>query len=173
MDALIARLDEGDACWRAGGRRSACCMPRRRCASGTTRWSAPTAVSRASVHVAEMAENLGYAGGINAWLRPLLAAPEWEAVWVLNPDTLPEPDALAELAAYARLHGKGMVGSCIIKTDRPDRVFTRGLTWNGFICRTEAIDTGADVSIEPDPKEIEARLDIAIWRFDLRHEEAD
>ena len=82
------------------------------------------------MHVAEMDENLGYAGGVNAWLRPLLSNPGWDGVWVLNPDTQPEPDALAELVEYAERHDKGMVGSCIIRTDRLDRVFTRGLEWN-------------------------------------------
>src|SRR5574337_932426 len=79
------------------------------------------------VHVAELRENAGYAGGVNAWLKPLLAVRGWEAAWILHPDTCPDPNALAELAAYAEASGKGMVGSCIIRTDALDRVFTRGL----------------------------------------------
>src|SRR5690242_16011849 len=35
-------------------------------------------------------ENLGYAGGINAWLEPLLKMPDWDGVWILNPDAEPE-----------------------------------------------------------------------------------
>ena len=157
MDALIARLDEGDAAWRPGG---AAPPEAPEVAKRVRDYTlvGPDGSPGEPVHVAEMAENMGYAGGINAWLRPLLAAPEWEAVWVLNPDTLPEPDALAELAAYARSHGKGMVGSCIIRTDQPDRVFTRGMAWNRFACRAEAIGRGAEISVEPDPEEIETRL---------------
>ena len=41
----------------------------------------------------------------------LACQPGWTAPWILNPDTYPEPDALAELAAYASERGKGMVGS--------------------------------------------------------------
>ena len=110
------------------------------------------------MHVAQMSQNLGYAGGVNAWLRPLLSAPEWEAAWVLNPDTMPTPDALAELAAYAGRHAKGMVGSCIINADRKDVVSTRGLHWSRIAARAEAIGRGADPAVEPDRADIEARL---------------
>ncbi len=157
MDALTARLDAGDAAWRSDG-------PSPPGSARSARRGRDYALVRpdggpgAPVHVAELTENMGYAGGINAWLQPLLAAPGWEAVWILNPDTLPEPDALAELEAYARTHGKGMVGSCIIRTDAPDRVFTRGLAWNGVACRPEAIGRGVELSVEPDPKDIEDRL---------------
>ena len=36
----------------------------------------------ARVHVAQMRDNLGYAGGINTWLRQLLQMPGWEAAWI-------------------------------------------------------------------------------------------
>ena len=54
------------------------------------------------VTIGQARDNLGFAGGTNAWVRPLLAEPSWTAVWILNPDTFPEPDALAELVDYAR-----------------------------------------------------------------------
>ncbi len=63
------------------------------------------------VTIAQANDNFGFAGGTNAWIRPLLAEPGWTAVWILNPDTWPEPDALAELVDYAKKRGKGMVGS--------------------------------------------------------------
>ena len=59
------------------------------------------------VHVGEACENLGYAGGVNAYLEPLLAIAEWPGVWILNPDTEPEPDALRELVQYAVKHRPG------------------------------------------------------------------
>ena len=39
------------------------------------------------VFVACAQENLGYAGGANAWLRPLLEVTGWTGAWILNPDT--------------------------------------------------------------------------------------
>ena len=78
------------------------------------------------VTIGEARDNGGYAGGINAWVRPLLADPGWTAVWILNPDTWPEPDALAELVAYAAKRGKGMVGSRLMFPDRSDIASSRG-----------------------------------------------
>ncbi|MDO5483895.1 MAG: hypothetical protein Q4F27_03215, partial [Desulfovibrionaceae bacterium] len=44
-------------------------------------------------------DNRGFAGGNNAALRALLHWPGCRAVWLLNNDTLPEPEALAALCA--------------------------------------------------------------------------
>src|SRR6202040_2579591 len=56
------------------------------------------------------AANLGYAGAVNATIR-MLDDTEWDAVWVLNPDTKPEPDALAALRRRASDGNFGVVGS--------------------------------------------------------------
>jgi GT2 family glycosyltransferase len=111
------------------------------------------------IHVAEMPENLGYAGAINAWLRPLMHLPGWQAVWVLNPDTEPAPSALFELADHAARRNRGMVGSRITTTGQADQVRSRGLQWRKFTARTTTIDFEAAASVEPDPEAIEARLD--------------
>jgi N-acetylglucosaminyl-diphospho-decaprenol L-rhamnosyltransferase len=71
----------------------------------------------ARVFVAEATENFGYAMAINAWLRILLNLPGWPGVWILNPDTQPDPRALAELVAWAAARRGGMVGSRIVPSD--------------------------------------------------------
>ena len=111
------------------------------------------------VHVGLAAENLGYAGGINAWLRPLLGVPGWHAAWVLNPDTQPGPDALLELAAYAERWGKGMVGSRLIPTAEPEVVHSRGLQWCKTRAVARAVDLRAPRDFEPDPESVDARID--------------
>jgi N-acetylglucosaminyl-diphospho-decaprenol L-rhamnosyltransferase len=156
MEALVARLDQGDAAWRLAND-VAPTTPTRARRTRDYRLVRPGS-SGGRLHVAEMDENLGYAGGVNAWLRPLMATPGWDGVWVLNPDTQPAPDALAELVDYAERHDKGMVGSCIIRSDQLDRVFTRGLEWSRIGARAQAIDRGAELAIEPDPSTVEARL---------------
>ena len=85
---------------------------------------------RTPVTIGQARDNLGFAGGTNAWMRPLLAEPGWTAVWILNPDTYPEPDALAELVDYATTRGKGMVGSRLMIPGRSDIASSRGLKWN-------------------------------------------
>ena len=113
----------------------------------------------ARVNVAEMPENLGYAGAINAWLRPLLQTPDWQGAWILNPDTQPKPSALAELFDYAEKRRKGMVSSQITVPSAPDHVRTRGLAWHKLRARTTAVDYGVPAAIEPNPDDVEARLD--------------
>ena len=117
------------------------------------------AEGKAPVTIGEARDNGGYAGGINAWLRPLLADPSWSAVWILNPDAWPEPDALAELAAYAARRGKGMVGSRLMIPGRSDVALSRGLKWNNLTARLAGIDMFAPVSPEPDPEDVERRMD--------------
>jgi N-acetylglucosaminyl-diphospho-decaprenol L-rhamnosyltransferase len=114
---------------------------------------------QAKVAIGEARDNFGYAGGINAWLRPLLAEPDWTAVWILNPDTWPEPDALAELVAYAGKRGKGMVGSRLMIPGRSDIASSRGLKWNKLSARLTGVDIFAPVSPEPDPEDVERRMD--------------
>ena len=114
---------------------------------------------QATVAIGEARDNFGYAGGINAWLRPLLAEPDWTAIWILNPDTWPEPDALAELVAYAGERGKGMVGSRLMIPGRSDIASSRGLKWNKLSARLTGVDIFAPVSPEPDPEDVERRMD--------------
>jgi N-acetylglucosaminyl-diphospho-decaprenol L-rhamnosyltransferase len=111
------------------------------------------------LHVAEMTENLGYAGAINAWLRPLLKLPGWDAVWILNPDTEPAPSALRELADYAKREHKSMVGSCIVATAQPQQVHMRGIAWRRLMAKTLAVDHHVPLAMEPDLDDVEARLD--------------
>jgi GT2 family glycosyltransferase len=115
-------------------------------------------VSGSLVHISEMTENLGYAGAINAWLRPLLQLPGWDGVWILNPDTEPAPSALRALVEYAKCERKGMVGSCIISPAKPHHVHMRGLAWRKVMAKTLAIDRHAPVAMVPDSAEVEARV---------------
>ena len=110
------------------------------------------------VHVAEMAENLGYAGAINVWLRPLLQIPGWQGAWILNPDTEPTPSALAELVDYSVCRGKGMVGSCLTPAAHPDLVHSRGLAWRKLAAKARAIDYRTPITPAPNPDDVEARL---------------
>jgi len=85
-------------------------------------------------------DNLGYAGGINGWLRHLTRMEGWKGVWILNPDTLPAPDALQALVARAETTGKGMVGSTILEAGSEEVVrFRGGLHWQKLAARSVAI----------------------------------
>jgi len=113
----------------------------------------------AIVRVAQMPENLGYAGGINAWLRLLRDLPGWQAVWILNPDTEPTPTALFELASHASKHKRGMVGSRIVSAVWPDGARTCGLSRRKITSRTVAVNHAVLAAFASDPDNVEAQLD--------------
>jgi N-acetylglucosaminyl-diphospho-decaprenol L-rhamnosyltransferase len=114
-----------------------------------------------AVHVGEAIDNLGYAGGVNSWLEPLLAIAGWQAAWILNPDTEPAADALKELAKYAASHGRGMVGSQLRPQLSPDLVHCRGLAWRKWRAATLAVDFRTPASFCPPPETVDRRLDAA------------
>jgi hypothetical protein len=111
------------------------------------------------IHVGLARENFGYAGGVNAWLRPLMDVPGWPGAWVLNPDTQPAPDALFELAAYADRWGKGMVGCRLVPTNDLSCVHSRGLAWYRSRAVACSVDLRASGDLEPDPRTVDRRLD--------------
>jgi GT2 family glycosyltransferase len=105
-------------------------------------------------------DNLGYAGGINAWLHQLRSLSGWKGVWVLNPDTEPEAGALAALVERARCGRKGMVGSTIMDIERADQIRCRGgLRWRRLAARTISIGLGDPLGAPHDLVAIEAAMD--------------
>jgi N-acetylglucosaminyl-diphospho-decaprenol L-rhamnosyltransferase len=105
-------------------------------------------------------DNLGYAGGINAWLYELDPIAGWKGVWVLNPDTKPAVHALAALVECAEAGGKGMAGSTIFDAERPDEVRCRGgLQWKTLTARTVAIGLGEALNAPIEISAVEAAMD--------------
>jgi hypothetical protein len=102
-------------------------------------------------------ENLGYGGGVNAWLEGLSGEPGWEAVLVLNPDTEIEPACLAKLIAKAA-EGYGMVGATLVFDDAPNSVMSYGLIWSRLSGRVVAAGRDQPAGTAPPPALL-ARLD--------------
>jgi N-acetylglucosaminyl-diphospho-decaprenol L-rhamnosyltransferase len=111
------------------------------------------------VYLTEAKENLGYAGAVNGWLRVLAPLSSWRGVWVLNPDTKPKADALAELVAYSERSKKGMLGGRMIGRYGSNIEHSRGLRWRPFRASVEAVDFRSNANIEPDAKEVESKMD--------------
>ncbi len=158
MDALVAMLDADDPAWTAADGVKPPVAPDHGVRTRSYRLTGREQGS-GYVHVTESSENLGYAGGVNVWLRPLLGADGWSAAWILNPDTEPRPDALAELAACSASRGKGMVGSCIVSHDDPAKVAMRGIQWQKWIGRSVATGWLEAAAVEPDVAAVEALID--------------
>lgn len=113
-----------------------------------------------NVWVGCASENLGYAGGINAWLHQLGPVPGWKGVWVLNPDTKPGASALAALVERAETGRKGMIGSTILDIARPDEVRCRGgLHWQRMTARAISIGLGEPLDASLEVSAVEAAMD--------------
>ena len=105
--------------------------------------------------------NLGYAGGINAWVDRLSDIPDWEGIWILNPDSKPEAEALEALVERAVTGNKGMVGSSIVSFDDPTHIHCRaGHRWRKLKVRLAIIGLGDPVNGPVDLAAVEASLDM-------------
>jgi GT2 family glycosyltransferase len=109
------------------------------------------------VRLAAAVENLGYGGGVNAWLERIMTHPGWEAVLVLNPDTTVDPCSLSKLMAKAA-EGYGMVGAALVFDDDPRKIINYGLSWSRFTGRVIAVGRNAPAAAVP-PAETIAALD--------------
>jgi N-acetylglucosaminyl-diphospho-decaprenol L-rhamnosyltransferase len=104
----------------------------------------------------EAIENGGYAGGVNTCLRA--AGQEWDAVWILNPDTRPTPGALAALVARHREGDYGAVGARLVLSST-QRVQLYGGRWRRMIARGYNIGLNMTLEHRPDVAMVERDLD--------------
>jgi GT2 family glycosyltransferase len=105
-------------------------------------------------------QNLGYAGGVNAWLDRLLSIKGWEGIWVLNPDSEPEPGALNALCERSVTGNKGMVGSTILPSDASNFIHCRaGHHWRKFKTSTAIIGFQDPLNGVADVSAIESAID--------------
>jgi GT2 family glycosyltransferase len=103
-----------------------------------------------SVRLIEAPENLGFAGGVNVCIA---AANEADAVWVLNPDTVPEAGALAALVARLERGDCDAVGGLLVSGD--GRVQGAGGRWRPWFARAESIGMGSKVEERFDAASVE------------------
>jgi N-acetylglucosaminyl-diphospho-decaprenol L-rhamnosyltransferase len=113
-------------------------------------WKQPVTLLRS-------AKNLGYAGGVNACIVAAANAP-WDAVWVLNPDTFPEPDALAALVRRQKEGNYGMVGSRLVFVASGLVQAWGGLLWFPLLGRGRLLGFNQPADTMPDIADIERRM---------------
>jgi N-acetylglucosaminyl-diphospho-decaprenol L-rhamnosyltransferase len=102
------------------------------------------------VRAALASGNLGYAGGVNVCLKETPRADAW---WILNPDTQPEPDAMAGMAARLARGDCEAVGNTIHLPD--GRVQSHGGQWRPWLARAVSIGHGSRHGAVVDPTDIE------------------
>lgn len=111
----------------------------------------------APVRIYQANDNLGYAGGINVSLAQLGPDQPWSAMWILNPDTQPHPDALTALIARARA-GFGIVGSRMIFKNTGRVQCYGGGRWRWIIARGRNLGWNAAADATPDVETIEREM---------------
>lgn len=104
--------------------------------------------------------NLGFAGGNNVGLRYARAVGEAQFVWVLNTDTIVDPQALRHLVARAQDDARiGIVGSTLIHYWEPDSIqATGGGSFDADTTSTKHLGAGLPLAGAPlDRGAIEAK----------------
>lgn len=106
--------------------------------------------------------NLGYSGGNNAGIRLALQDPACEAVWLLNNDTIPDPNALDALCRCLNDNPDvGIAGSSLVYAHAPERLqCAAGFALNPLLGTTKALHGNellAD-ALRSSPQDIAAKL---------------
>ncbi|MDR3435126.1 glycosyltransferase family 2 protein, partial [Telmatospirillum sp.] len=109
------------------------------------------------VRIGRAVENLGYAGGVNAWLERVLDRSGWCAALVLNPDTEVHEACLSELLKVVD-QGYGIVGPTLVFDEAPERIVNCGLRWSSITGRVTAVGRNLPADRAP-PAELLAGID--------------
>jgi len=102
--------------------------------------------------------NIGYAAGINVCFEAIIADGRYGYVWILNPDTVPEPGAMRALAARQQEGGYGIVGARLVLKGQ-GRIQLYGARWRPWIARGYNIGLGAPADAMPDVAAVEREMD--------------
>lgn len=103
-------------------------------------------------------ENRGYSGGVNACISA--AGNDWDFIWVLNPDTFPEPDALGALVRRQAEGGYGIVGSRIVFVSSGRVQLWGGMTYWALLGRCRSLGVNQPFETTPNVEEVERRMDV-------------
>jgi N-acetylglucosaminyl-diphospho-decaprenol L-rhamnosyltransferase len=109
------------------------------------------------VRIFRALENLGYASGVNLSVNLLGSDVRWSALWILNPDTEPEPTALKALIERARNGRYSLVSSRLV-SKITQRVQAYGSRWRPFIARGFNIGWNSPRDFIPNIEHIESTM---------------
>jgi GT2 family glycosyltransferase len=102
--------------------------------------AAPTAPPDVRLVLIRTGANLGFAGGNNVGIRYALARGHRGYIWLLNNDTVIEPDSLSALVRMAQCDSMlGICGSLLRNYHAPHDVQTTGRTYRPWSGRTRAV----------------------------------
>jgi GT2 family glycosyltransferase len=108
--------------------------------------------------------NLGFAGGNNVGLRLLLTVPGIQRFWLLNNDTVIEPNAAEVLVRrMATTHNVGMCGTVVRFYFKPDAIQAlNGHSFNIWSGQSQGIGANQPITTPFDPKQVVAQTDFVL-----------
>ena len=109
----------------------------------------------------QVGANLGFAGGNNVGMRYAMARGGYEFIWLLNNDTVIDPDALREMVLHMeKLPGAGLCGSTVLYYTSPHRIqAVGGGRYHRMLGRGKLIGNGRPQSTQFDYHWVAKRLD--------------
>lgn len=119
---------------------------------------------QAALTLIDAGGNLGFAGGNNIGLRYLFRDPAIDYVWLLNNDTVIEPDSAAALVARMdATHNVGMCGTIVRYYHRPEIVQARnGSRFNLLTGQSRGIGEGELASTPFNPRKVARETDFVL-----------
>jgi GT2 family glycosyltransferase len=102
------------------------------------------------IRVIKSPANDGYASGVNQCINASPAADAW---WVLNPDTEPQPNALAALVERLNQGDVQAVGGTLYFPD--GEIASYGGKWRSWLARAVSIGLGSPLDATPNATRIE------------------
>ena len=114
---------------------------------------------RQPIHVFSASSNSGFAGGVNVTLEAFSDDETWSSVWLLNPDTLPGPEALRALVERQAETGADIVGSRLVFASTGKVQVYGGGRWRPLLARGRNIGLGSESDAKVNAAEIERHLD--------------
>lgn len=108
--------------------------------------------------------NLGFAGGNNIGISYALSDPNCEYVWILNNDTVIDPNALTALVDRSQIDTSiGICGSKLVYYHQRDLVQAwGGGRYNKWLGVANNLGMGSTIDLEADSVEVEQTLDFII-----------
>lgn len=104
--------------------------------------------------------NLGFGAGSNVGLRYAIRHGDFQAVWILNNDTVVDPGTLDALLARMSEQDLGMCGSMVLSYDQPDRIQCQGgARFHPWLALSRLIGMGRPRREALPASRVEARLD--------------
>lgn len=115
------------------------------------------------IYLIKNKENYGYAGGNNRGIQLALNYRDMENVWILNNDTIVQPDTLIEILNKKNTSDEyGIIGSRLVRLDDKHSVQGIGGLVHNYFFTTKEIGKQFNIEDEIDEYEFEKKIDYVI-----------